>query len=394
MTMHDAKDELRSLAENVGRSSVRYEDVLESSTRRDGVRRVSAGIVSAIVVLASGSFLARAFDDSSSQPSAATARTMNGAISFTVSENHRVPETETIGIVQGPGSSTTFVTGYPDFDTGGWSPDGRWIASTRPAGTSPQNFDIWLAAADGSHERQLTSGPAADFAAQFSPDGQQIMFERTAGERSPALMVMDADGEGLRRIAGADDEVIFEASWSPDGRQIFMIGHPGEEGEENWLAVMDADGTHRRVVFVGAYNEPSWSADGNHIVISSNGRLVVVPVDGAGPAEVLDGIDRQGLAQVAWSPDGANILYTRPLDHIRGEELWVVPARGGAPRKVAEGLQWRDPAPAWSPDGSAIAFVRDGDIWTVDLSTNQQSQITSSQEYESNPAWAVSTEGA
>ena len=158
----------------------------------------------------------------------------------------------------------------------------------------------------------------------------------------------------------------------------------------NWLAVMDADGTDRRVVYKGAYNEPSWSPDGNHIVISSGGSLLVVPVDGGGSTQVLDGIDRQGLAEVAWSPDGANILYTRPIDSTQTEELWVMPVSGGSPQRVTQGLQWRDASPAWAPDGDAIAFVRDGDIWTVDLLTNQQSRITSSPEYESDPAWAVS----
>ncbi len=190
MRMPDAKSELRSLADSVGRSNVRYEDVLKSSARRGGVRRLSAGTVALIVVLLSGSFLARAFDDSQRQPSARSVSGVNGAISFTVAKNERVAEEETIGIVQGPGSPIVLVTGYPDPDTGGWSPDGRWIAFTRPAGNSPENFDIWLAAADGSHERQLTSGPAADFAAQFSPQGDQVMFERTAAGRSPALMLI------------------------------------------------------------------------------------------------------------------------------------------------------------------------------------------------------------
>lgn len=395
--MHDLKQEMKRTADEFGEPGVRFEDVRRVASRRNGVRRVSAAAVALIVVAASGSLLFRAFDGGTKVADTGLAGTENGPISFTIAEKQNVPETSRIGIVDGPGSAVDVVRGFPDPDTGGWSPDGSQFVFSRGDELAAIGPDIWVADRDGTNLRQLTDGAAGDYAARFSPSGRQILFERVEDDLSPALMLIDADGQNLRQIAGADDEVIFDAAWSPGGTHILTIGHSGEGGDPNWLAVMDADGDNRRVLFEGQYNEPSWSADGTRILISSQSRLLVVPLDGGDPVEVLDGLDRQGLSQVEWSPDGDNILYTQPID--RGsresdEELWVAPLSGDAPRLVAEGLEWRDPAPAWSPNGSAIAFVREGDIWTVDIDTGEQTQITATELYESNPAWGVLPESS
>jgi Tol biopolymer transport system component len=88
------------------------------------------------------------------------------------------------------------------------------------------------------------------------------------------------------------------------------------------------------------------------------------------------------------SPDGGRILFTQPIGFEEGEELWIADVDGSDPQRIAEGLHWREPSPTWSPDGSAIAFVRDGDVWMIDLQTGSESQITDAPEHETLPAWA------
>lgn len=387
--MHDVKQELRSLAQDLGRSTIDIERVrgkAHTSARRG---RISAGVVAAVVVIVSGSFLVRAFVGDGTLPGSGLSGVTNGAISFTIAKNPYSADARQIGIVAGVGEPIMAIEGVPDWRTGGWSPDGTQLVLSRPDGGSPVESDLWVMNADGSEARRLTSDPGYDYAARFSPDGDQILFERTNGDGGPALMVIDADGRHVQQIAGADEEVIFGAAWSPDGSQVVTIGHPGEEGEVNWLAVMDADGSDRRVLYEGPYNMPEWSPDGRHILIASRGRMLLIPLDGSAPVSLGDGLDRQGSSRIAWSPDGSTILYTRPIDHALGEELWILYADGGETRMVADGLQWRDPSPTWSPDGTAIVFVKAGDIWTIDVATSELTQVTETDEYESSPAWTV-----
>ncbi|HXD74206.1 MAG TPA: LpqB family beta-propeller domain-containing protein, partial [Vicinamibacterales bacterium] len=99
-----------------------------------------------------------------------------------------------------------------------------------------------------------------------------------------------------------------------------------------------------------------------------------------------------------WSPDGSSIAY------LRGGQVWVVPAKGGAARAItkhATGIT-NNPGPSWSPDGTTIYFVA-GDpqtpeererervkddlvkfeenyrmrhLWSVDVASGAEKQLT------------------
>ncbi|WP_433088866.1 prolyl oligopeptidase family serine peptidase [Dactylosporangium sp. CA-052675] len=67
------------------------------------------------------------------------------------------------------------------------------------------------------------------------------------------------------------------------------------------------------------------------------------------------------------SPDGERVAYVltgadRAADDTTGE-VWEVPVTGGAPRRLTEGPA--DAAPRWSPDGTTLAFLRHGRLYTL-----------------------------
>ena len=86
--------------------------------------------------------------------------------------------------------------------------------------------------------------------------------------------------------------------------------------------------------------------------------------------------DGQDVAELAWTPDGRSILYTRGGDFERDgaypnptgapegveQDVWVVTLGGGAPRKLAEGH-----SPAISPRGDAVAYIFKDQVWLTDL---------------------------
>jgi Tol biopolymer transport system component len=87
-----------------------------------------------------------------------------------------------------------------------------------------------------------------------------------------------------------------------------------------------------------------------------------------------DGVD---LGDIAWTPDGEQIIYARGGDYeFPGkaaanpamlpagleEDIWIVGVHGGEARKLVEGQ-----APAVSPDGATMAYLDKDQIWTLNL---------------------------
>jgi Tol biopolymer transport system component len=85
-----------------------------------------------------------------------------------------------------------------------------------------------------------------------------------------------------------------------------------------------------------------------------------------------------GGMQPAWSPDGSMIAFAS--DRSGNWDIWVIPASGGVATQVttAPAHDW---TPTWSPDGNMIAFSRgdhswEGDIWVIPAGGGVATQFT------------------
>ncbi len=118
----------------------------------------------------------------------------------------------------------------------------------------------------------------------------------------------------------------------------------------------------------GYEGEPTFAPDGQTIAYVSDrsGDLdVYLKQISGGPDINLTNHPSDDL-QPAISPDGKQIAFVstrssakgvtfaNPNMPLRGGDLWLMPLLGGAARKIADDSYY----PAWTPDGSAIVFVR------------------------------------
>ena len=105
--------------------------------------------------------------------------------------------------------------------------------------------------------------------------------------------------------------------------------------------------------------EPDWSPDCQRIVYSDGGALIVAD---------RDGTNGRGLATMveashhrpAWSPDGTKIAFVgRPYgdNEINQAHIWTVNSDGSNPVQLTSGAV-EDESPTWSPDGRKLAFER------------------------------------
>ena len=156
----------------------------------------------------------------------------------------------------------------------------------------------------------------------------------------------------------------------------------------NAIRTMSPDGTFSTVVAscprsCGLIRGAAWSRDGTQLAYTTTtfgcGRGCHHPYarnDGVHILNVATGVDHlivkvphdwspdHAFGTIAWSPDGAELVYDTGWDH--GAELNVVNTDGTDPR-VLLSVRGSTPLdqPSWSPDGSRIACGRQGRIFTL-----------------------------
>jgi dipeptidyl aminopeptidase/acylaminoacyl peptidase len=233
------------------------------------------------------------------------------------------------------------------------SPDGTQVAylvARHDEAADEVHTCIWIAAADGrGAPRQFTSGKK-DNSPRWRPDGGALLFVGDRG-KGAQLFLAPLDGGEPHAITTAEHGV-SQPAWSPDGTRVAYIARVGPSGPGD-----DATPAQKRAPRV--ITNLSWRFDGIGVFDERRPQLFVVEV-GTGTAKQLTKGDF-GHESPAWSPDGTQLAFSSDRrrqrhDEVLRSDLWVVPATGGKARRVTRG-RGSAAFPLWSPDGRQIAFV-------------------------------------
>ncbi len=196
--------------------------------------------------------------------------------------------------------------------------------------------------------------------------------------------------------------------WSPDGGKL-AYARPDEVG---WIS--SAGGTRHALLAITPYRtladwvwlpSISWTPDGAFVITVRHGDpigqespeespvfdLVAVPAAGGTPIVLFD---RSGMfAYPVPGPlvnrtyeQGYNVAFLqaiRPLESDRSKYRLVICDRDGSNSKAIfppEGEPGLTPGEAgqaeWSPDGTQIALIYEGNLWIIDLATGEGQQLT------------------
>jgi TolB protein len=181
-----------------------------------------------------------------------------------------------------------------------FSPDGSRIAY---ASNKTGNMEVWIANADGSGAKQITTSPAVDTAPSWSPTGQEIAFTSDRGG-TPQIWLMDSEGLNVRRLTnvGSYNDA---AAWNPS-RQFPEIAYTSRLEGRFEVAVVDLGSRQVRQITVGrgSCESPSWAPNGRHLVFAcrQRGRWMLTIADRTGTqVETLD-VGSGNSFQPDWGP--------------------------------------------------------------------------------------------
>ncbi len=337
-----------------------------------------------------------------------------------------------------------------------WSHDGTRVAFSSDRGDPlGSDYNIWTLDMRSGEIRQLTKNPADDYMPTWSPDDTEVAFASTRGDGRSVWAVKVADGTE-RMVASAAGRV-DAPSWGAGGQLLYHVTTGGGRGgsgggpetsryelggkiitgDENvfafraaWAGPRDfyyvsdgkirkrsADGGAPQTVEFSATLQviraattytrhrrdftsiaprrvlgvvsPKISPDGKQIAFAALGDIYVMPVGGK-PVNLTK--DAALDTEPAWSPDGSQLAYSSDKDseHL---QLWLRDMKSGRSRRLTE-LTTQPQGAAWSPDGTRIAFFNVDGMWRVaqmsviDVATGKVTKVHDTLPQPGAPAWS------
>ena len=209
--------------------------------------------------------------------------------------------------------------------------------------------------------QSLADGDAVDMATgdtapRLSADGKTLAFLRSGEDDKKQVWVMPVDGGDTRQVTTLPDGV-RDMAWSPDGSAFVVVSRVDpdrvEEGEEKVPRTQVA----RRVRYRD--DGDGWRGD-------AFSQLFLVDAVTGEAEQITEGEGNHEAP--AWSPNGSRIAFVTDCvegrDFMRGSEVHVMEKAGGRSRCWSRGLS-RAECVAWSPDGMrlVVAGSHDADVW-------------------------------
>jgi Tol biopolymer transport system component/DNA-binding SARP family transcriptional activator len=252
-------------------------------------------------------------------------------------------------------AATQITSGNQVIEIESVSRDGKWIVYDS---NLRGNADIYRLPIDGGASESLTDDSRPEYAAELSPDGNEVAWQRWVnGVRHLFVKRVDGDPEEEIWPVPGDQGV---PRWSLDGRKLAAWSHNNERGGV-FVIARDARGKWMPPSWRLDYGQlPVWSPDNSEIAfVTLDGKVQSIPADSGSVATVYSprpGSDDPLATFLVWrDPD---VIWVLGRTQTR-QGIWALSRSKGTTRLL---VSLHDPVgnsigPAFTSDGKRFYFA-------------------------------------
>lgn len=282
------------------------------------------------------------------------------------------------------------------------SPDGRTIAYVRKSNdimTDKARSTIWLIDVASRQQRPLVAGAGSYSSPRWSPDGARLAFIG-ADAGSPQLYVRWMTSGESARITGLPDSP-DSIAWSPDGRRIAYSMFVPDDGPKLGQAPPKPEGA-KWADPLQVIDTVTYRFDGAGYFKPGYQQIFWVPADGGAPMQLTFGPTNAG-SLVSWTPDSRSVVFSANMGknwerELQEAEIYRVSIDGGTPAALTT-RKGPDTSPSVSPNGRQIAYVgydddgrayKDTKLYVMNLDGSGARVVTGGLDRAvNNPVWSA-----
>ena len=291
-------------------------------------------------------------------------------------ENKRVSR---IWVVGADGQNARPFTGSADDSSPEWSPDGRWVSFTRPAGDSDKVRQLFVLPVDGGEAVQLTRHVTAVGSYRWSGDSGSIFF-----------LASDSLPDGVEKERKNGDDAVF-IDEGPNGQTRGSWNGVWQVMVELGDAPHDATRLTPEPRRIGDFAP---SPDGNFLAYAHRGEnrrnaghlaeIVLLTIASGEEMQITDNDAPE--SQLRWSPDGRAITFVAPdLEtwELDQGNLYHHDIPTGETRQLIPDTDLDMRSYRWNPGGRSIDMVAldrtDANLFRIDIRSDEMEQLTREQ---------------
>jgi len=275
-------------------------------------------------------------------------------------------------------------TGLPDDPGSSGGPSGHIVYTSR-AQTGYRAL-ILLDVTSGTRQTVLSEPGIDEESPALSPDGTRIAFSSTR-DGNPEIYTIGVDGSGITRITENAARDILPA-WSPDGKKLIFNRIPDASAGGPFV-IVNADGSGETTVPGTIGGDGVLSPDGSTLAYGFGQDVLLVNLDGSNSRTLAVDVP---ASEPAWSPDGSQIAFGCVTNE--NQEICIVNADGSNLRNITNSAApIGEIQPSWSPDGKYVTYTtfRNGNDDIAQRKTDGTAEVVltaSSQAEEQAPSWS------